>query len=292
MTGQVVCTITSPTNMIAASRVSDHSSRLLRSTIRHALRVLFPTQCSTCERPLADDAVPFFCRACWQCIRPFKGTACPRCGRPFLSALTAAYSPGHLCGDCRSRKPAFTKAWSGYPYASPLREAISLLKYERKYGLAGSLCRLLVAALPPVLEVDVIMPVPLHPARLRQREFNQSLLFAEAVARRLRVGLSYTNLVRTRDNPAQTSLPRSARLTNLRQAFLVRWPEAVCARRVLLVDDVFTTGTTLNECAKALRKAGAGEVYALTLARAVDPGMVPDALLPSSARKTGQTKGL
>lgn len=266
--------------MIATSGLASHSFWVLQQTARYALRVLFPMQCQTCEAPLTDDPIPFFCRMCWRSIRPFQGPACPRCARPFSSSLASAYSPAHLCGDCRKRAPAFTKAWSAYPYASPLREAIGLLKYERKYGLAGSLCRLLVVALPPALDVDVVMPVPLHPARLREREFNQSLLLAESVSRRLGVALSYTNLIRIRDNAAQTSLPRSARLTNLRHAFHVRVPEAVRGRRVLVVDDVFTTGTTLNECAKALRKAGAGDVYVLTLARAVDPAMLPDSLLP------------
>jgi ComF family protein len=172
--------------------------------------------------------------------------------------------------------PFFTKAWSAYAYASPLREAIGLLKYEKKYGLAESLCGLLLNALPPGLDADLVMPVPLHPARLRQREFNQSLLLAESVAGRLGITLSYTNLVRTRDNPAQTSLPRSTRLTNLRRAFHIRRPGEIQSRRILVVDDVFTTGTTLNECARALRTAGAAETYALTLARTVDPGVLPD----------------
>ena len=179
-----------------------------------------------------------------------------------------------------------------YPYVSPLREAISLLKYERKYALAGSLCRLLGDALPAELNIDVIMPVPLHPIRLREREFNQSLLFAQAVSRRLGTGLSYTNLIRVANNPAQTSLSRSARLANLRQAFRLRTPEAVQGCRVLLVDDVLTTGTTLHECAKVLRKAGTGDVYALTLARALDPAMLPDAVLLTPARETVRTKGM
>ena len=210
----------------------------------------------------------------------------------FPSSLATAYSPTHICSDCRTRKPAFSKAWSGYPYASPLREAISLHKYERKYGLAASLSRLLLDVLPSTLEADLVMPVPLHPARLREREFNQSLLLADSVARRLNIPLCYTNLIRIRDNPAQTSLPRSTRLTNLRRTFQVRRPEAVRARRILLVDDVLTTGTTLNECAKALRKAGAGDVYAVTLARAVDPASLPDAWLPPAARPTTPTKGI
>jgi ComF family protein len=179
-----------------------------------------------------------------------------------------------------------------YPYASPLREAISLLKYQRKYALADSLCRLLVVALPPELNIDMIMPVPLHPIRLREREFNQSLLLAQAVSQQLGTELSYTNLIRVANNPAQTSLPRSARLTNLHHAFRLRTPEAVQGCRVLLVDDVFTTGTTLHECAKVLRKAGTGEVYALTLARALDPAMLPQAVLPTPVSEAVRTKGM
>ncbi|HJR78090.1 MAG TPA: ComF family protein [Nitrospiraceae bacterium] len=277
--------------MITASELHHYSSLVFQRTARRVLHVLFPVQCRTCDRPLADDPVPFFCRTCWNSIQPLRGAACPRCARPFASPWALAYSPTHLCIECRMRKPAFTKAWAGYPYAPPLREAIGLLKYERKYGLADSLCRLLTAALPPALDVDLIMPVPLHPARLREREFNQSLLLAQSIGRHLRIPVSYADLLRIRDNPAQTSLPRSSRLTNLRRAFHVRRPENIRGRRVLLVDDVFTTGTTVNECAKALRKAGSGDVYVLTLARTVEAALLPDAMLPLPARGFIQTKG-
>jgi ComF family protein len=277
--------------MITASELRRYSGLTLQRTARRALRVLFPMRCRTCERPLGDDPVPFFCRTCWDSLHPLQGPACPRCARPFVSSLTSTYSPTHLCADCRTSEPAFTKAWCGYPYVSPLREAIGLLKYERKYGLADSLSRLLTAVLPPTLDVDLIMPVPLHPFRLRAREFNQSLLLAESVGRRLSIPVSYTNLIRTRDTAAQTSFTRSTRLTNLRRAFSLRRPERVQGKRVLLVDDVFTTGTTLNECAKALRRAGATEVYALALARTVDPGFVPNAPSPPTARDLLPNKG-
>jgi ComF family protein len=125
------------------------------------------------------------------------------------------------------------------------------------------------------------MPVPLHPTRLREREFNQSLLLADRLNRRLGFLLSFTNLGRVRSTEAQTRLRRSARLKNLRRAFQVRRPEEVAGKRVLLVDDVWTTGTTINECAKALRKAGAGDVFALTLARAVSPDLLSARMVPN-----------
>jgi ComF family protein len=134
----------------------------------------------------------------------------------------------------------------------------------------------MIDALPSGIDVDVMIPVPLHPARLRTREFNQSLLLADQLGRYLALPVSATNLVRTAATDPQTTLTRQARLRNLRKAFAVRRPQDIAEKRILLVDDVFTTGTTLNECAKTLRKAGAGPVFALTLARTVDTDLVPD----------------
>ena len=283
-------TISSATMLASLARPAD-AGRLFRLTARSALHVLFPTPCTTCSRRLRGDSIPFICDQCWHSIRPLEGPSCPRCARPFSSPHALIHSPTHLCEDCRRRKPAFTRTWSLYPYASPLREAITLFKYQKRYALAGALGDLLIKALPPELEVDLIMPVPLHPVRLRTREFNQSLLLAEALSRRLETPLSYTNLIRVRDNVAQTSLPRSARLANLRRAFALRMPQALRTRRVLIVDDVYTTGTTLNECAKVLRRAGASDVYGLTLARTVDQA-VQSARLVQPARDTALNEGM
>jgi ComF family protein len=147
-----------------------------------------------------------------------------------------------------------------------LQDAIRLFKYHGKVALADALGDLMWAALRQPPDVDLIMPVPLHPSRLREREFNQSLLLADRLNRRLRLPLSHTNLVRLRRTEPQTELSRAERLKNLRKAFAVLRPGEVADKRVLLVDDVMTTGTTVNECAKALRKAGAADVYVGTLA--------------------------
>lgn len=119
----------------------------------------------------------------------------------------------------------------------------------------------------PPIDADLLMPVPLHPIRLRKREFNQALLLADRVNRKLRLPISYDNLVRLHPRPSQTELTRAARLKNLRRTFSVLRPQEVAKKKILLLDDVMTTGTTVNECAKALRKAGASDVYVLTLAR-------------------------
>ncbi|OQW34672.1 MAG: hypothetical protein A4E19_17270 [Nitrospira sp. SG-bin1] len=166
-----------------------------------------------------------------------------------------------------------------YPYTPPLQQAICLFKYQGKVSLAAPLAALMIAKLPPLNSIDVIMPVPLHRERLRQREFNQSLLLADHIGRYLNRPVVYTNLIRTAPTPAQTALSRKSRLKNLRRAFAVRRPESIIKQRILVIDDVFTTGTTVNECAKALRKAGSADVFVMTLGRTVGFDMVPDRVL-------------
>lgn len=256
-----------------------HSCRSLTGLFRQAIRFLLPERCAACDVTLNVDSVPFFCDPCWSRITPLHGPQCARCHAPFVSAMATAFSPGHLCHRCRRRLPAYDEAWTLYPYIPPLQEAIRLFKYRGKVSLRGPLARLMLQALPPNLDADVVLPVPLHPARLREREFNQSLLLADALGRRLRRPVSCTNLIRRTHTEAQTSLSRKARLNNLRHAFQVRRPELIRGRRVLLVDDVLTTGTTVNECAKTLRKAGSGPVLVLTLARTIDAAMIPDRFL-------------
>lgn len=127
------------------------------------------------------------------------------------------------------------------------------------------------------------MPVPLHPSRLREREFNQSLLLADRIARHLRRPISFTNLIRTLPSDPQSTLTRKERMKNLRRAFAVNEPVQIARTRILLIDAVFTTGTTVNECAKALKQAGAEDIVVLTLARTVESSVVPDRILAQRA---------
>ncbi|MDR4479313.1 MAG: ComF family protein [Nitrospira sp.] len=260
-----------------------NSHTLVAGILRQASRLLLPSDCTTCAQPLADDPVPFFCRRCWGLIRALQGPACPRCRRPFASTVATMESPTHECHDCLTRAPHYTQVWAAYAYCSPLQDAIALFKYRGKVALADPLGALLAQALPTTLNADLLMPIPLHPHRLRQREFNQSLLLADRIGPVLRRPVSYRNLVRIVDTDPQITLPRSARLHNLRKAFALLIPREVAGKRILLIDDVFTTGTTANECAKVLLEAGAKDVAVLALARSVDAGMVPDTWLPPSA---------
>jgi ComF family protein len=142
--------------------------------------------------------------------------------------------------------------------------------------MTRALVDLMAQALPTQLDVDLLMPVPLHPSRLRAREFNQSLLLADGLGRQLNCQVSPSNLVRISATEPQTTLSRPARLRNLRKAFDLRNAEEVAGRRILLVDDVYTTGTTVNECAKVLKRSGVESVMILTLARTVDASLIPD----------------
>lgn len=231
------------------------------------LHWVFPVDCAACERPATDRRLPYFCRACWESIRPIDRPLCPACGHPFDSPLALAYSPEHRCRACREKPPRFDRALSPYRYEGVLEQAIRLFKYRRRDTLAAPLTDLMLVWADRLPSVDLVMPVPLHPDRLRTREFNQSLLLADRVARRLGLPLSFDHLLRVRKTRPQTELDRKDRARNVRRAFAVRDPHGLEDRRVLLVDDVLTTGATVNDCARALRRAGAASVAVLTLAR-------------------------
>jgi ComF family protein len=254
-------------------------TELVPGLLRRAIRFFLPVHCSRCGSLLEDDPTPHFCSDCWNTIAHMPDARCARCDRPFPSSSATTYSPNHVCQPCAERPPSYTKAWTLYPYTPPLQDAICLFKYQGKVSLAAPLAALMIARLPPLDSVDVIMPVPLHSEKLRQREFNQSLLLADFIGCRLDIPVAYTNLIRATPTPAQTTLSRKSRLKNLRRAFAVRQPEAIVHKRILLIDDVFTTGTTVNECAKTLRRAGSADVFALTLSRTVETDLVPDRIL-------------
>src|ERR1043166_3820844 len=127
----------------------------LPAIIRQLLHLVLPVACTACGTALSDDPVPFFCRTCWSSITPLSGPMCSRCGRPFPSTVALQYSPRHLCGACRKRRPAYTRAWSLYAYAPPLQDAIRLFKYHGKVILSAALGDLMCTALRSAQEADI-----------------------------------------------------------------------------------------------------------------------------------------
>lgn len=242
---------------------------------------LFPADCRICGEPLFRISRLPVCDTCLDSIRPIGDALCGLCGERIASpyAITrlpdgTPYEP--LCGICRRLEPPFAKAAAYGSYQSGLRELIHMLKYQQVRPAANVLGRMLaevITDLEPGWEPAsvVVVPVPLFARKLRQRGFNQAELIARValkqVAAKGKYELSLDVLERTRETQSQIGLTRHQRRENLRGAFRVKDRETISGREVLLVDDVFTTGTTASECARVLRRAGASRVWVATVAR-------------------------
>lgn len=234
------------------------------------LDLLLPATCSYCRSSVGSSPAPFFCLQCWSDLAPLQGALCPNCGRPFGSPEAVAQSPDHLCRSCREHATYFDQALAAGLFEGPLREAIHIFKYRPLRALGRPLGSWMAGQIRLVHPLDCAMPVPLHTTRLRMRGFNQALLLADIVSRSLSLALDYDNLVRTRPTRPQVELTGPERSQNVRGAFALKRPGDVAGRRILLVDDVFTTGATLDECSRVLKQAGARSVTALTLARTME----------------------
>jgi ComF family protein len=193
---------------------------------------------------------------------------CSRCGLPFISGA----GEDHTCSECITERKYFRKARAFGIYQGTLMEAIHRLKYGRKTSLSKPLSALAKDTFYQFWDdssIDLLLPVPLHIKRLRERGFNQAHLVNKKWARLEGIPFDGLTLSRSRWTEPQTSLTRAERRKNVKGAFSLRHPDKVKGLRILLVDDVFTTGATVNECARVLMKAGAEYVDVLTLARAV-----------------------
>jgi ComF family protein len=222
------------------------------------LDLIYPPHCVACGAMGA-----WLCSRCLATAPRLDPPLCAHCGRPLGSE-----PGGTLCIHCSQESSALDCIRSWGPHAPPLREAVHALKYEGLRALADPLAALLAECyLAQGLVADVLAPVPLHPARVRQRGYNQSLLLAAALSRRLALPL-WQGLTRERNTRSQVGLSREARRENVAGAFRCA-TDGLPGQRVLLIDDVLTTGATLESCAVALRAAGARSVSALTLTRAL-----------------------
>jgi ComF family protein len=240
-------------------------ARHVRAAARNLIDVVFPPTCPGCDCATRGSAL---CGACQREIVEARSPLCPICGIPFFGRAGS----DHACQRCLEHRPSFFQAravatYDGAQTDNRLSSALFRYKYGREVVFARPLGALLSARCPLAASYDVIMPVPLHVERLRWRGFNQALLLARPLARRVRVRIDPFALPRTRATPPQVGLDERSRRRNMARAFAVTDARAVRGRSILLVDDVMTTGATLNECARTLQKAGARVVDALVLAR-------------------------
>ncbi len=233
--------------------------------VRSVASLLYPPSCTICS---ADVEVgEYLCADCESNVTRIVEPFCAKCSEPFSGAITTTFA----CANCAHRKLYFEAAVSAFRARGIVRHVILNFKYGRQVHLRHLVARWLVAAFDDERlrdrRFDAIVPVPLHPARQRERGFNQAALLAEWLGEHLSLPL-HPALERIHYTTTQTAFDRSERMRNLRGAFRLRKRADVRKLRVLLIDDVLTTGSTLSECARVLREAGAQSVYAATAARA------------------------
>ncbi|MCF8024084.1 MAG: ComF family protein [Desulfobacteraceae bacterium] len=219
----------------------------------------------------------YMCTSCIPGYTPVEPPYCTRCGEPFKSRS----DKDHLCGDCITRKKHFSFARACAVYDGPVLKMIQAYKYSGKTVLAKPLGTMLYLEFLRHFRpksIDAALAVPLHEKRIHRRGYNQTILMIRhwpAIAEKnsglpkAKITIETNALVRSKNTAAQTGLDRRQRIKNMKNAFEVKSPERVAGKKLLLVDDVYTTGSTVEECARVLDKAGAAEVYVLTLARAV-----------------------
>jgi ComF family protein len=261
--------------------------RLAAAALAAFRSAVFPARCLECRRLLpawtggadTDPAEsvsgllqPYFCPDCRAAVMPLEHPLCPRCGVMFKGRS----GEDHLCSRCLEQPPPFHMARAAFAYDRSLVDVIHCFKYKGKTQLAGPLGILLWRTFLRYWgdgTVDLILPVPLHGRRLRQRGFNQADLLVrgwKTLARHSALPpVASAVLRRTRTTRPQAGLGRRERESNIREAFRVRHPERVRGRHVLLIDDVVTTGATVGECARQLLASGAGRVDVLALARVI-----------------------
>lgn len=217
---------------------------------------------------------PYMCSGCSSDFIPITSPMCPRCGLMFKTKA----AENHLCSKCLKTERIYETARAAGVYQTALMAAIHCLKYRGKTRLAVPLGKLLFSVFLTNWEigtVDLVIPVPLHVKKLRKRGFNQSVLFVRdwpqwinnTYREAMGLTVSHQSVIRQKQTLPQTGLDKKERLKNVKNAFYVKSPGEIRGKRILLVDDVYTTGATLAECAEVLKKSGALKVDVLTLAR-------------------------
>ena len=232
------------------------------------LDALLPPQCLSCTAPV--DRPGKLCAECWSRVTFIDGPVCASCGMPFEYDA----GPEALCGACTRRQPAYDRARAVMRYDEHSRKLVLRFKYaDRTHGAPAYGAWMARAGAGLLANAEFLVPVPLHRRRLFTRRYNQAAILAYAVGRATGIAVAPALLARIRPTPPQTGRSASERVANVRGAFAVRPGEdpKVEGRRLVLIDDVMTTGATVEACARTLAGAGAARVDVLILARVVRP---------------------
>lgn len=232
--------------------------------IKKVINEFFPSnmKCILCGEELSQNTLYSICDDCMSSLPFNDGHVCLRCDRPLNNM-------GNYCTNCKNGKLYFKRNKSLFLYKSPINTVIRKLKYDNKKYLSDTFSNMIAGEVSKMEHhFDVVVPVPLFPKRQKKRGYNQSELLCEALKTKLNMNVDTTLLLKIRNTRTQANLTRIERMENLDSAFMVSNKKAVKGKTILIVDDVFTTGTTINECAKTLVEAGAKAVYSVTLAHA------------------------
>jgi ComF family protein len=241
---------------------------MLRRLLAPILDLLFPPICHLCREYLPGAGTVQLCPECLGKAPPLLSPKCSCCGHPFESPVGA----DHLCGLCITEPPPFSSARAALLFEGSTRELIHQFKYGKRVLLRRPLGLLAASYLDDCageFRAELIVPVPLHGKRLRQRGFNQAILLGEIFSHRWGVPLSRNNLRRIRWTEPQVNLGAAERAANVKGAFALHKAGEISGRRIFLVDDVYTTGSTVKECCRVLQKGGAAEITVLTVARGI-----------------------
>lgn len=234
--------------------------------IQTALDFLFPPLCHICRSFIPGAGELHICAMCLERLPHVKSPLCKICGIPFIGT-----GEDHTCGQCLAQTPHFDIARAHLLYEESARELIHHFKYSNKTHLRRPLALLALDGLTEFIAKstpDLIIPVPLHRSRLRSRGFNQAVLLGDLFSSRLSIPMLADGLIRTRQTEPQIELSAEDRKNNVKGAFSANRPDDLSGKSILLLDDVMTTGSTVNECAKVLKKSGAASVFVVTIARA------------------------
>jgi ComF family protein len=250
----------------SASGIAGLAARL-EGYLNAGIAFLYPEYCQLCHSARATCAEGYVCADCKKTIKFLEPPFCNKCGRPYEGAITNRFE----CENCRDLTLSFSSARSAAIASEPLLDIIHQYKYNRAYWFETVLADLLVSHATSELgnNWDFLLPIPLHPTREREREFNQAERLAAHLSRATGIPVNRDLLRRTRQTRSQTLLSRDERLINMKNAFSMISGEKLRGGKIVLIDDVFTTGATAGACARVLRSAGADEVCVWTVARGV-----------------------
>ena len=224
---------------------------------------IFSPRCGVCSESLANNAIAI-CESCLQKVEYIHAPLCTACGKKFAGENCAE----HICEQCLRLSPPFSMARSITFYEEPVRTLLHNLKYRYDTAAVAPLGKIARSFdFSPFVDCDFILPVPLHITRLKRRGMNQALLLARLFFADYRTKINTRILVRNRSTIPQTQLDVASRKRNVKAAFAVQHNDIIDNKKICLVDDIFTTGVTVSECAATLRRAGAIEVRVVTMAR-------------------------